>query len=132
VSSWKGLQKRADAFIELGAVVVGVAADTPQDLSALRARLGLSFLMLSDPQLITGQELDCPVTTRKSYLASLALHPEIRAYPRRAFLNPAVFIWRGEQLVYEWRQSESVLNLLGARGRPSPQKVLELARDHLG
>lgn len=131
MSSWKGLQKRRDAFERAGGTLVGVAADTPETLKQFRADLGLDYLMLSDPQLVCGQELDTPVTTRKSYYGSLALHPEIRDYPRKAFLNPALFIWRDGDLVYEWRQTESVLNLFGARGRPSPAQVLDIVSEQL-
>ena len=108
--------------------VLGVASDTQEELLALCAKYELPFTQLSDPMLLAGEALDVPISTKKSYLGALAVHPEIRSLPRRAFLQPAIFIWRGPDLIYEWRQIETLRNLFGANGRPSPAQILELTQ----
>ena len=106
----------------------GVAADTPADLKKLVDEHALPFTMLSDPELVSGARLDIPMATRKTYYSAWPLHPEIRHYPKRSFLQPALFVWKGRDLVYEWRQTETLRNLFGARGRPSGSDVLDIVR----
>ncbi len=87
--------------------------------------------MLSDPMLVSGAGLGVPIATRKTYYSAWPLHPEIRNYPRRSFLQPATFVWKGEELVFAWRQGETVMNLLGARGRPDGRAVLDIVERSL-
>ncbi len=114
MSSWKGLKKRAQDFENLGVQLIGVASDSQEELHELHAKYELPFTQLSDPMLLAGEVLDVPISTKKSYLGALAVHPKIRSLPRRAFLQPAIFIWRGSELIYEWRQIETLRNLFGA------------------
>jgi hypothetical protein len=87
--------------------------------------------MLSDPQLVAGAELDVPMATRKTYYSAAVLHPEIRRYPKPSFLQPALFVWKGQDLVYQWRQTETLMNLFGARNRPRGSNVLDIVRRSL-
>jgi hypothetical protein len=108
-----------------------VAADTPDTLRAFRSEYELPYTLLSDPQLVSAEALDTPVSTAKGYYGALALHPSIRHYPRKAFLQPALLIWKGSDLRYEWRQTEKLRNLFGATGRPSGADVVRLVTDAL-
>ena len=130
MSSWKGLAKRAPEFTARDVRVLGVAADTPERLGAFRAELSLPFRMLSDPMLETARVFDVPTASRANYAATAVLHPMILSYPERSYLQPALFVWRGDgTLAHAWRQTESGLtNLYGARGRPAPEQVLEIVR----
>ena len=92
-------------------------------------RLPLSFTQLSDPMLRSAEVLDVPISSTSGYLATLTVHPSLIKLPKRAFTQPAIFIWRGTELVYQWRQSETLTNLLGARGRPSSAQILTLTRE---
>jgi hypothetical protein len=58
------------------------------------------------------------------------LHPTVRTYPKRSFLQPALFVWRRDgTLAHRWCQTESSLtNLYGARGRPRADQVLQVVR----
>ena len=88
--------------------------------------------MLADPELRSAEALDLPISTRKAYTGSLLLHPEIRHYPKKAFLQPAILIFDGAgELRYRWTHTEKITNLWGARGRPSPEAILELTRESL-
>ena len=87
---------------------------------------------LSDPALRSVDSLGVPISSTAGYLATLAVHPSLMGLPKRAFTQPALFIWRGTELVYQWRQSETLTNLFGARGRPSPTQILTLAREAMG
>ena len=120
MSSWKELAKIADRFRALDVRVLGVSADTPADLRRFREKLDLPFTMLSDPMLATASALDVPVASRANFTAVSVIHPTVRTYPRRSFMQPALFVWgRDGTLRHQWRQTESSLtNLYGARGRP--------------
>ncbi len=132
MSSWKGLKKRAEAFAALQAQVVGLAADSPAQLAAFRHAHDLPFVMLSDPMLHSGPALGVPISSRTGYTGALAVHPVIRHLPKKAFLQPATFVFRGQDLLYEWRQVEKLRNLFGANGRPSPAQILTLTQQALG
>ncbi len=128
---WKGLRTRARDLDAIGAAAYGVSVEAPAVLRAFRLEHELPFTMLSDPHLRVGEVLGSPTSTAKAYYSTMLLHPEIRHYPRRAFLQPALFIWRRATLAYEWRQAEKLRNLLGAAGRPDAAEVLRLATQAL-
>jgi hypothetical protein len=128
VGFWKGLRSLAGELDAIGATAYGVSAEAPPQLRAFRLAHELPFTMLSDPHLRVAEVLDSPTSTAKGYYSAMLLHPEIRHYPRKAFLQPALFIWRRATLVYEWRQTEKLRNLFGAAGRPDGAEVLRLAR----
>jgi hypothetical protein len=55
-------------------------------------------------------------------------HPMARAYPKKAFLQPALFVYRPDgTLVHAWRQTPGLLNVYGAAGRPSGADTLRIA-----
>lgn len=88
-------------------------------------RYELPYTQLSDPQLEIAARLDVPTLGPP--------HPASLKYPKRAFLQPALFIWlRDGTLAHQWRQTPSLKTLYGARGRPSPEDVLRHTRDALG
>jgi len=128
VSSWKELREFASQFADIGAVLYGVAADAPDELRKLVDEHALPFKMLSDPQLVSGAELQLPMATPKTYYSARMWHAEIRRYPKPSFLQPALLVWKRTVLVYEWRQTETLMNLFGARGRPTGSDVLDIVR----
>jgi peroxiredoxin len=121
VRSWRELGRLAGSFEERGATLLGLSADTPRELCAMRDKLGIPFTFLSDPQLSCHERLEVPISRR---------HPKARSYPRGAFLQPALFVWRPDGTVaYEWRQQPRITNLFGASGRLSAAQVLAIVRD---
>lgn len=85
--------------------------------------------MLSDPMLLTHQALDSPISSKSAFAATLPLHPRaLPALPKKAFLQPAVFVWRAGELRYGWRQRETITNLFGARNRPTTAQLLDIVR----
>jgi hypothetical protein len=108
--------------------VFGIATDTQEQLSDFRIALDLPFTMLSDPLLSSAKVFDIPVSSKTSYATSLPLHPVLRHLPKRAFLQPAFFLWRGQEQLYAWRQTEKLRNLFGANGRPSPQDIFDITK----
>jgi len=85
--------------------------------------------MLSDPMLLAAEALDSPVSTKHTFAVTLPLHPvALPALPKKAFLQPAVFVWHEGKLVHQWRQSEKITNLFGARNRPTAAQLLDIAR----
>jgi peroxiredoxin len=121
VSSWKELGELAGGFEETGTRLLGVSADSPEELAQMREKHGIPFTFLSDPQLTCHEQLDVPVSRR---------HPKARSYPRKAFLQPALFVWRQDGTVaYEWRQTPRITNLFGASSRLPASQVLSIVRD---
>ena len=133
MSSWRELGKIAGEFRALDVAVLGVSADTPARLQKFREKLELPFTLLSDPMLTTAAALGVPVATKANFVAVSVLHPTVRTYPKRSFLQPALFVWRRDgTLTHRWCQTESSLtNLYGARGRPRADQVLQVVRDVL-
>lgn len=130
MSSWRELGKIAGEFRALDVAVLGVSADTPARLQKFREKLELPFTLLSDPMLTTAAALGVPVATKANFVAVSVLHPTVRTYPKRSFLQPALFVWRRDgTLAHRWCQTESSLtNLYGARGRPRADQVLQVVR----
>ena len=88
-------------------------------------RYELPYTQLSDPQLEIAERLDVPTLG--------APHPAALKYPKRRFLQPALFIWlQSGELAHQWRQTPTLKTLYGARGRPSPEDVLRHVREALG
>jgi peroxiredoxin len=133
VSSWRELGKIAGEFRALDVAILGVSADTAVRLRSFRAELDLPFTILSDPMLTTAAALDVPVATKANFVAVSVLHPTVHTYPKRSFMQPALFVWRRDgTLAHRWCQTESRLtNLYGARGRPRAAQVLQVVRDVL-
>ena len=111
--------------------MLGVSSDSQAQVEAFHTNLALPFTLLSDPQLLSAEVLDVPVSSSKSYLSTLAVHPVIRHLPKKGFLQPAFLIWKGNDLVYQWFQVEKLRNLFGANGRPSPQQILEVVQSSM-
>jgi peroxiredoxin len=109
-----------------------LAADTPARLAAFRDQHDLPYTMLSDPDLTSAEMLDIPVSSLANFAATLALHPVLLTYPKRAYLQPAVFVWlRDGTLAYEWRQTSKLSNLFGAKGRPTGGQIVDIVREVL-
>lgn len=118
MSSWKGLVKQADRLERIPASLYGVAADSPEQLRAMRDKLSIPQTLLSDPDLRCAEVFKVATSRR---------HPMARRYPRGAFLQPALFVWQSSgELVYQWRQTPKVTNLFGASNRPTPEQTLEI------
>ncbi len=130
MSSWRELGKIAGAFRALDVAILGVSADTSVRLQTFREEFDLPFTMLSDPMLTTAAALDVPVASKANFVAVSVLHPTVHAYPKRSFMQPALFAWRRDgTLAHRWCQTESSLtNLYGARGRPRADQVLQAIR----
>ena len=111
--------------------VIGLAADTTKQLKAMRDKHELPFSLLSDPHLISRSVFDLPTSTAGAYISTMALHPSLRHLPKRAFLQPAMFVYEGGVQRYAWRQTEKVRNLLGARSRPTPQQIADITSETL-
>lgn len=101
-----------------------VSADSPETSEAFRQKLGLTFPILSDPQLVTADLLKLP---------KYGKHPQALRYPKKAFLQPAVLMWSADgKLVFEWRLKTSIFNLFGAVKRMAPEEIAKKARQLSG
>jgi len=101
-----------------------VATDASDTLERFRDKHQLPFTLLSDPELRCADALEVPTSAR---------HPMALTYPKRAFLQPALFVWlRSGELAYAWRQTPRLKNLFGAAGRPSGEDVRRITAEALG
>jgi peroxiredoxin len=102
--------------------VYGVSADTPENNAALKHKLGLSFELLSDPDLLFHKHWQAPINNS---------HGKARLYPQKAFLQPAVYIFKKGQLVFDWKQTPKLLNLGGAASRLSVDVIVDKIQQQL-
>jgi len=57
-------------------------------------------------------------------------HPKAISYSD-GFIQPAVFVYRGEEALFTFIQSPSFKNLWGAARRPTPKQILSELRPQL-
>lgn len=107
----------------LGLLPVLVSADPPAANARLRARLEVppEWPMLSDERHEVADAYGVPISRG---------HPKARGYAD-GFIQPAVFVFRGDEELFTFVQSPSMLNLWGAARRPEPAQVLEAVRPAL-
>lgn len=96
--------------------LLAVSADPPDVSEKLRHKLGLTFPILSDPEVRLIEALGLPW---------LSKHPHALSYPKKTFLQPAVLMWQPDgQLAFAWRYGKATLwNLFGARNRLAPEEI---------
>ncbi len=100
--------------------LLAVSADPPEVSQKFREQFALTFPILSDPQLTLAHSLKLP---------TFGKHPQALRYPKKAFLQPSVLMWRENgQLVFEWRMKTRLWNLFGAVKRLSPEEIAARAR----
>jgi peroxiredoxin len=107
-----------------------VCAETVEQIAEFKGRLRLPYTLMSDRDLLCADKLGVPLTGLRGYTGSLALHPiGVPMFKHRKFLQPSVFIWRKDGTrAHSWKQAETMKNLYGARGRPTGEEIVELAR----
>lgn len=115
----QGLQQQ-----DVPGTLLTASADPPEVSEKFRQDLGLTFPILSDPQLTLAQSLKVPTFNK---------HPQALRYPKRAFLQPSVFIWNAQgKLLFEWRMKAGLWNLFGAVKRMAPEEIAAKARSFSG
>lgn len=96
---------------------MAVAADPPAKLDLMARENGIdpSFVFLSDGELVLAQVLK---------VATSGGHPKAISYPKKAFLQPSVFVFdRTGTERFAWRQKPGLLNLFGAARRMEPPAI---------
>jgi peroxiredoxin len=116
VSFYKDLGSRSGPLEALDATILGVSANSPKSNARFRDKIASPFAFLSDPQLTLADSLA---------VATQSGHPMALKYPKRAFLQPSVFIWRKDgQEAFSWRAKARLTNLLGAARRMSASDIV--------
>lgn len=115
----QGVEARSGSLQSLGASFVGISADTPEVLRKLAKDLKLSFTLASDPQLTCAKVLGVP---------TFAKHIKAGQYPRKAFLQPAVFIFGPDATErFRWVMKPKWWNLFGAARRMTVDDIIKKA-----
>ena len=84
--------------------------------------MGISWPLLSDELHETADRYGVPISRR---------HPKARSY-KDGLIQPAVFVYRGEEEVFAFIQTPKITNLWGAARRPEPGQVLAQVKGKLG
>jgi peroxiredoxin len=108
---------------ELGILPVFISADPPTTSAKLRARLCVppAWPLLSDEAHRVADAYALPISRGQ---------PKARSYPD-GFIQPAVFVFAGEEALFSFVQRPAMLNLWGAARRPEPAQVLAAVRQAL-
>lgn len=102
--------------------VLLISADSPQDNQKFRSRHEIPFLVLSDEMAEVAPQYQIPLSKK---------HPKAYSYSN-GFIQPAVFVYRGEEEVFRFIQEPKMTNLWGAARRPQPEDILNLVSSQLG
>jgi hypothetical protein len=84
--------------------------------------MGIPWPLLSDERHEIADRYGVPISRK---------HPKSRSY-EDGFIQPAVFVYRGEAELFAFIQTPRLTNLWGAVRRPEPERVLEQVRAGLG
>lgn len=100
-----------------------ISADPPAKNLKFRASMGLpqEWPLLSDEDHAVADQYEIPIARK---------HPKAGAY-RDGFIQPAVFVYRGEEELFRFIAIPSFMNLWGAARRPEPRQVLEAFKKKL-
>ena len=101
-----------------------ISVDPPAQNAELRERLGVpvEWPFLSDEDHKVADAYQIPISR-----VLARAHGYVDGY-----IQPAVFVFRGEQELFTFIQRPSMLNLWGAARRPEPAQVLAEVRSVLG
>ncbi len=96
--------------------IYGVAADPSEKNTALKRKLELPFELVADQGLLFHHEWQAPINQT---------HGKAKQYQEKAFLQPAFYIFKNGELVFDWKQTPKLLNLGGAASRIPVQSVMD-------
>ncbi len=106
------LQDRLDA---LGIEPLLISADHPERNQRFREKLSIPFTLLSDVDHAVADRYEIPISRKQ---------PSAKAY-QDGFIQPAVFVFKGDTEVFTFIQVPKFTNLWGAARRPKPEQVLD-------
>jgi len=118
----KGIAKQTSDLPTDKVAIYGVAADTPAANAALKQKLGLPFDLVSDQGLLFHKQWQAPIN---------ASHGKAKHYQEQAFLQPAFYLFKNGELVFDWKQTPKLLNLGGAASRIPVEFVVDIIRELL-
>lgn len=116
------LDLRSD-YESLGIRPLLISADSAARNTRFKESMGLpdEWLLLSDEDHAVADRYEIPISRK---------HPKAPSY-QDGFIQPAVFVYRGEQELFRFIAIPSFMNLWGAARRPEPQQVLDEVRTKL-
>ena len=117
----EGYKRLKPELETLGIQPLLISADSPSRNVRFRGRLDIPFPLLSDEDHAVADLYGIPISRKQ---------PSARKYSD-GFIQPAVFVYRGEEELYRFIQKPNMLNLWGAARRPTPEQVLEALRTRL-
>jgi len=112
-----------EEFEELELLPLFISADPPARNARLRERLSVpaEWPLLSDEEHRVADLYEVPISRALAKAHGYA----------DGYIQPAVFVFRGEEELFTFVQRPSMLNLWGAARRPEPEQVLATVRPTL-
>ena len=116
------LDLRSD-YESLGIRPLLISADSPARNTRFQESMKLpdDWLLLSDEDHAVADRYGIPISRK---------HPKAPSY-KDGFIQPAVFVYRGEEELFRFIAIPSFMNLWGAARRPEPKQVLDAVRTKL-
>lgn len=119
-----GYQKLSAELDALNVVPILISADPPaKNRSFWREKTGVTWPTLADEDHAVADQFAVPIQRK--------VHPAAKRY-KDGFIQPAVFVYRGEEELFRFIAIPKFTNLWGASGRPEPKQVLDEVRAKLG
>lgn len=98
-----------------------ISADPPGRNAKWKGKLSIPWTLLSDEDHAVADQFGIPISRG---------HPKAWSY-KDGFIQPAVFVYRGEEELFKFIQIPKFTNLWGAARRPEPEQVLAAVRPKL-
>ena len=98
-----------------------ISTDTPERNTKFREKMVIDWPTLSDPLHEVADRYGIPISRKQ---------PKSMSY-KDGFIQPAVFVYAGEEEVFTFIQIPKFTNLWGAARRPEPSQVLAKIRGRL-
>ena len=113
----------ASDYEALGIRPLLISTDAPARNTRFRADMKLppSWTLLSDEEHEVADRYEIPIAHK---------HPKASRY-KDGFIQPAVFVYRGDEELFRFVAIPKLMNLWGAARRPEPKQVLDQVRTKL-
>lgn len=112
----KSLNRALEQLNEPSVHAVAISIDSPEQNQTLQKRLGISLPIYTDDIRLMHTDFGVPVSN---------------SHGKDRHLQPAVFVFKQGECVFEWKHTPKLLNLDGAIARLSVDHVISELKKHV-
>jgi len=113
--------KLQEELARLNVAPILISADPPRRNQRFREQLQVPWPLLSDEDHAVADSYGIPISRK---------HPKAISYAD-GFIQPAVFVYGGEEELFTFIQEPKFANLWGAARRPTPRQVVDAVAPRL-